>query len=755
MAHIQIGDISPRIQYTGDGAQTVFTYPFPVFKDIDIEVYQDAVLKSPGTDYTVSGAGNSGGGSITFITAPASGAMITIRRNIAVKRTSDFQVSGEFRADVINDELDYQTAALQQIEADISRSLRLGPTDSGTTTLPDKAARSGKYLGFDANGEPMVTDARGPVGPQGPAGNMDGANNLSELTSPPTARTNLGLGSAALENVSAGGTGGLLRADGDGSSLTGIAGGATTAERSNIMLNAFRIEVNGGLAVQNMVDGIADTFTDQTGIDTAGSTNATYDATNNLFSNASPATITYLGRSTDGTAGTSRTFAGQTLGTGDIIVIAGAQLTDQLYPVNSVVVDGVTATKIAERQANGTSGGANTSIWLATGITNATGTITVGFGASDSTTVGIDVYLIQNFASTATATAVGNVYGGTTPSSNINVPANGVLIAGSYASAGGTSSATWSGVAEDVDTAINAGQTLSSGHTVYSAARTGMAISVTRGSTYQSMVAASFAAAATGGSNMTLISKAATALSTPTSAFIVIEEEDVDTVTLNTDLKVYASRDGGTTWTAGTLAVGTSIVTPGTPNTLVPASTGTIIGNFTTRQSAAFDGTTSQSQTAGAQQVVSAYVGKDWGAGNTKAITKMSVYTVTDNNLVDLGTLGIALEGSATGAWAGEEVTIQTFTTPSNTAGAVNTETITNTATAYRYHRCLITSTNSSATTRLAEVQFYADEPPATSRILTATVDLSAQPAGTSMKYKIETLNAKSLKVHSAALQWS
>ncbi|NQU58993.1 MAG: hypothetical protein HQ513_17315 [Rhodospirillales bacterium] len=157
--HIQIGDISPRIQYAGDGVQTVFTYPFPIFIDANIDVYEDTGLKTITTHYTVAGAGSSTGGTVTFITAPASGVVVTLLRNIAVERTSDFQESGEFRAKVINDELDKLTATQQQIETDQDRSLRLGPTDSTTSTIiPDKATRLGKVLAFDpVTGDPVVS----------------------------------------------------------------------------------------------------------------------------------------------------------------------------------------------------------------------------------------------------------------------------------------------------------------------------------------------------------------------------------------------------------------------------------------------------------------------------------------------------------------------------------------------------------------------------------------------------------------------
>ncbi len=156
--HIQIGDIAPRIQYRGDGTQTVFTFPFPIFDDADIEIYEDTTLQTITTHYTVAGAGDSAGGTVTFVTAPANGVVVTLRRNVAIERTSDFQESGEFRAKVINDELDKLTATQQQIETDQDRSLRLGPTDSATSTIiPDKATRSSKVLGFDANGDPAAS----------------------------------------------------------------------------------------------------------------------------------------------------------------------------------------------------------------------------------------------------------------------------------------------------------------------------------------------------------------------------------------------------------------------------------------------------------------------------------------------------------------------------------------------------------------------------------------------------------------------
>jgi len=54
---------------------------------------------------------------------------------------------------------------------------------------------------------------------------------------------------------------------------------------------------------------------------------------------------------------------------------------------------------------------------------------------------------------------------------------------------------------------------------------------------------------------MTLFSNATTALAAPDDANIVIWQEDGSSaITLNTDLKAYASRNGGTTYTQMTLS---------------------------------------------------------------------------------------------------------------------------------------------------------------------------------------------------------
>lgn len=151
MSHIQIFTTKPRVQYLADGLQRDFHYPFAIFSNENLEVYIGKELIRDG--YLVAGAGDSSGGLVVFTEPPAAGSVITLRRQLVIQRTADFQESGPFRAKVINDDLDYLTAAIQQIETETARTIRLATTDADASlVLPDAGARAGKALVFDAQG---------------------------------------------------------------------------------------------------------------------------------------------------------------------------------------------------------------------------------------------------------------------------------------------------------------------------------------------------------------------------------------------------------------------------------------------------------------------------------------------------------------------------------------------------------------------------------------------------------------------------
>ena len=151
MTHIKLYGIKPRIQYVADGILTTYDFPFVVFTTTDVQVYLNDTLQDPKT-YTVSGI-KTNGGTIAFTTPPSNGTIITITRDLSIERTTDFQEGGALRADTLNDELDYQTACLQQIADNINRSMILPPYATDTDvdlTLPTPSA--GKAIVWNAEG---------------------------------------------------------------------------------------------------------------------------------------------------------------------------------------------------------------------------------------------------------------------------------------------------------------------------------------------------------------------------------------------------------------------------------------------------------------------------------------------------------------------------------------------------------------------------------------------------------------------------
>ena len=155
---ILVNDTTPRNQYTATSGQTTFAYSFEIFEVTDIKVYNGSTLltyassPSDGTQYSVTNAGVTGGGNIVLGSGGATaGNTITIVRDIAVKRTTDFPSSGPFNIDSLNTDLDKQIAMMGEREDEIARSIRQTDEDaSATLTLPLKDARKGKVLSFHA-----------------------------------------------------------------------------------------------------------------------------------------------------------------------------------------------------------------------------------------------------------------------------------------------------------------------------------------------------------------------------------------------------------------------------------------------------------------------------------------------------------------------------------------------------------------------------------------------------------------------------
>jgi len=158
--HIKMPAVEPVVRYAANGIQTVFEYPFPIFASEDLKVYFDGAPQTSGFD--VSDAGETAGGSVTFDTAPADGVVVTLSRELPLERMTDFLEGGDFSAIAINNELDYLTAGIQQVERAHGTMLRYSYHENpAQTILPDRVQRANKALGFDGDGNPVAVSLAG------------------------------------------------------------------------------------------------------------------------------------------------------------------------------------------------------------------------------------------------------------------------------------------------------------------------------------------------------------------------------------------------------------------------------------------------------------------------------------------------------------------------------------------------------------------------------------------------------------------
>ena len=145
---------TPYNSSTANGVTTVFPYTFKILSADDLKVTVDGVLRALSTDYTVSGIGGDGG-NVTFLVAPANGAIVTRYSDTLMKRDTDYQQGGDFLEAVVDADFDRLWLGLRDLSATAGRSLR-APAGESLAQLPAAATRAGAFLGFDSVGQPTM-----------------------------------------------------------------------------------------------------------------------------------------------------------------------------------------------------------------------------------------------------------------------------------------------------------------------------------------------------------------------------------------------------------------------------------------------------------------------------------------------------------------------------------------------------------------------------------------------------------------------
>jgi hypothetical protein len=151
---IEITPNDRRDEYTATSGQTVFSYTFPIYAEDQVAVYQNSTLLTITSEYTVSGVGDQNGGSITLVTGASDGDVIVIDGEAEIERLTQYVTSGDFTADVVNEDLNQIVIFCQELDTKIGRAIVLDDSDTTSTLVLETASeRAGNVLGFDDNGD--------------------------------------------------------------------------------------------------------------------------------------------------------------------------------------------------------------------------------------------------------------------------------------------------------------------------------------------------------------------------------------------------------------------------------------------------------------------------------------------------------------------------------------------------------------------------------------------------------------------------
>ena len=674
--------------------------------------------------------------------------------------------------------------------------------------------------------------------------------------------------------------------------------------RTNLDLLNFKVATNNAYTLYNFKDGMIDAYQTQEGVDTAGSTGETYDSTNKYYTSQQSLVennYSYTGSTTTLAVVTGTTYTIKTWGAGggngaqgeaswQAGAAGGYSTGTYSFGANTTLVIGV-----GGLGTKGNSGG--TGGWPGGGPRGAfTGSNQGGANGGGYSGVFVGSQAQANSLQIAGGGGGGYYYGphggavagggGGTSGTDSTSGSGGSQSAGGTQSGGGSGSALQGGTGGNGNSGIGgagggggyyggagSGGYLSGGGsggggsgfvattaTINSIAVTAESTGATTASVGTSMNSpgSSDSKYPGGGigneqtngaayisytptSAMTLISNAQTAQADPTEGRLMLYEEDVDAITLDTDLKGYVSRDGGTTYTQtplvediiyesqafnqGGIDANTALMlhfdgsNGGTTFTDNAPSPHTIMVSGNTNTSTAqkkfgtasgyFDGTGDFLRIATSGD--GSYV---MGTGNfTVDFWAYDVKVADpDSTVVQIGRgqfgacIGYVHSGgnfvlylsSSNGGWQiasavsmgalpgaawAHYALVRNGNTWTTYKDGTQVSQFSSSASLYvgdedmqigRY-----TYTDNSTTN---EMEGYIDElrvskgvarwtadftPPTapystgaaaeayTRRLVSGSVDISGQPSGTDMKYKVETLNNKNLKLHGASLLWA
>lgn len=146
--------------YATNGVTTTFPFTFKAMNEAEVRVFR---IASTGVETTIGPGAydvilTDNGGSVVFSVAPAEGDPLYIGSDPDFTQQITFENQGAFLPEVMNEAFDRAATRDLAIKRDLDRAIRV-PLGEETAILPPITDRALKYLGFDADGIPVATDA--------------------------------------------------------------------------------------------------------------------------------------------------------------------------------------------------------------------------------------------------------------------------------------------------------------------------------------------------------------------------------------------------------------------------------------------------------------------------------------------------------------------------------------------------------------------------------------------------------------------
>ena len=158
--------------YSGDGSVVAFTYAFKIADATFIQVIVKTnatgaesvrAIGTGSTNYAVTGVGEAGGGTVTFVTAPTSAETVVLRRSTTQTQALDLIENDNLPANSLENAFDKNLSIAQELQEQLDRSIKISRANTMTSTEFTVSAtdRANKILSFDASGEIAVAQELG------------------------------------------------------------------------------------------------------------------------------------------------------------------------------------------------------------------------------------------------------------------------------------------------------------------------------------------------------------------------------------------------------------------------------------------------------------------------------------------------------------------------------------------------------------------------------------------------------------------